>query len=717
MLGQILEVFPFPSYIVPDANTYSNTALTEQVYNTLGGTATDTLVKLQVALNARLPADAATAIAALFVATAETNYDELKVILFGQQLAKTSGALFNVATDSADNVKNAITGLHPVMTSFTTLEKWQLGKEAYENNIKAKFLIAETVHSDNTTGMLTQAQLDKFTGTGAEKVTSYNAFKDFMLAQYLAIYPFPPFIPSTLKVGFEAEADGSYIIDRNRLSSFDAQTIRFGITIENFQSPTNPAATNANAWTNAAGLKKEFLTLSKTATSPQSLDNLVFNQITSKIGIEMGVAEEVGAMQADLDPVTTTEFLRVGSVDNTVDIPDLFVLDITSITSLGDYTFNLQVGTINKQIKVKVVEPIKSIHFGLLQADYLGSAITNSFKLNATDGKYYATLGPALSGETTKVVAPINLVLKNFAPTSGELTYTLSRNLAGLTDTITDKAPVTDGFGNDGLHVSLGADSATLPKSLLNVIGRNVGSLNLGLTPALTAVAANNTTTVNNLDDYRTIELFKDGEYTFTLTIDGVSETLTLVVLPYPTLTVDSAKVGTTNLTKLDGIFALEETGVDIKVEFGVTGKSLPAGPIFYRVYAAGGTSLNTDFFVFADEANITTAKTAIEAKVKTEAGVLQNVIPANVLKELKGSFEFTFVNGVQNNLATAAVAINTASAAVAADATRARKVNRVVALYSAKANASTPANTDYTLIGFAEFSIWIVDFVENPKR
>ena len=545
----------------------------------------------------------------------------------------------------------------------------------------------------------------------AQKV-SYNAFKDWMLARYLEVYPFPAFIPATLKVAFEAEEDGSYIIDRNRLSSFDAQTIRFGITIENFQSPTNPAATNANAWTNAAGLKKEFLTLSKTATSPQSLDNLVFNQITSKIGVEMGVAEEVGAMQADLDPVTTTEFLRVGSVDNTVDIPDLFVLDITSITSLGDYTFNLQVGTINKQIKVKVVEPIKSIHFGLLQADYLGSAITNSFKLNATDGKYYATLGPALSGEITKVVAPINLVLKNFAPTSGELTYTLSRNLAGLTDTITDKAPVTDGFGNDGLHVSLGADSATLPKSLLNVIGRNVGSLNLGLDPALTAVAENNTTTVNNLDDYRTIELFKDGEYTFTLTIDGVTETLTLVVLPYPTVTVDSAKVGTTNLIKLDGIFALEETGVDIKVEFGVTGKSLPTGPIFYQVFVSGIASQSTDFFIFATEATITSNKTGISAGRKSITGV----IPDNKLKELKGSFEFTFVDGVENDTSVDNFPALDTSSAVPADSTRARKVNRVVALYSAKANASDAANTDYTLIGFAEFSIWIIDFVENPK-
>jgi hypothetical protein len=77
----------------------------------------------------------------------------------------------------------------------------------------------------------------------------------------------------------------------------------------------------------------------------------------------------------------------------------------------------------------------------------------------------------------------------------------------------------------------------------------------------------------------------------------------------------------------------------------------------------------------------------------------------------------YSWTGDVSGKAWVGAITQKTRSAAVAATSGRARKVNRVVALYSAKANASTAANTDYTLIGFAEFSIWIVDFVENPKR
>jgi hypothetical protein len=87
-------------------------------------------------------------------------------------------------------------------------------------------------------------------------------------------------------------------------------------------------------------------------------------------------------------------------------------------------------------------------------------------------------------------------------------------------------------------------------------------------------------------------------------------------------------------------------------------------------------------------------------------------VASANFLKELGTSVEVTYADGI----GSLAGALDTSLAAVAASPTRARKVTKVIALYTAEVSAD-PAELDYTLVGFHELSIWIVDFAENPKE
>jgi hypothetical protein len=419
------------------------------------------------------------------------------------------------------------------------------------------------------------------------------------------------------------------------------------------------------------------------------------------------------------------------SLTDSVKLHDLFVLDVTALTTVGDYVFNLQIGSITQEIKVKVIEPQKAITFRLLnsndgvaplESDELNASTTiaNKFKLNSTDGKYYATLGSKAAGETEKVVAPINIIFNNFVPNaSSKLPFTLTRNLAGLTDTITDLTTVAAGTGNDGKHVGVALDTDGFPTTILNLVTRNLGSLNLNATPAITAAANTNTTTdttvVGNLDDFRTIDIAKEGEYVFTLTVEGVTSTLTLVVLPYPTVEVSAAKVGTTDLVKTASLFTLEETGVDIKVNFTVAGKSLPTGKVYYKVFdpvldTVSPTGKNdTDFYIATISAG-TDVTALTPTGIETAAKSIANVASANFLKELGTSVEVTYADGIGST------AINTSSAAVAASPTRARKVTKVIALYTAEVSTD-PAELDYTLVGFHELSIWIVDFAENPKE
>jgi hypothetical protein len=685
------------------------------------------LPSLKTDLEAILPADAP---ASLLTATGiiETEYDALKASVFSASLTQdlADKGVIELVTNETDTLVDTKTYYPPAVDQYN-YTNWLAAKVAYTARVKEAFPPYATAGTLPVN--LTATEQGYFASA-----SEYDIWVDFVVNEFVNsnLTTLPPYLYDQTAVTSEKlfkAVDGVYVIERPRVSTLDTQTYRFGLEIHNFESATNPAATNANAWTNIDSLKKEFLTLTKTATSPATLENLTFNQVASKVGIELGEANNAGTLIDDLDSVATTKYMYYASLTDSVKLHDLFVLDVTALTTVGDYVFNLQIGSITQQIKVKVIEPQKAITFRLLnsndgvaplESDELNASTTiaNKFTLNSTDGKYYATLGSKAAGETEKVVAPINIIFNNFVPNaSSKLPFTLTRNLAGLTDTITDLTTVAAGTGNDGKHVGVALDTAGFPTTILNLVTRNLGSLNLNATPAIDAAANTNTTVdttvVGNLDDFRTIDIAKEGEYVFTLTVEGVTSTLTLVVLPYPTVEVSAAKVGTTDLVKTASLFTLEETGVDIKVNFTVAGKSLPTGKVYYKVFDpvldVVGTLNNTDFYTVAGGATPTAPIT--KDGIEDDAKSIPNVASANFLKELGTSVEVTYADGIGST------AINTSAAAVAESPTRARKVTKVIALYTAKVNSSTPANLDYTLVGFHELSIWIVDFAENPKE
>jgi hypothetical protein len=81
------------------------------------------------------------------------------------------------------------------------------------------------------------------------------------------------------------------------------------------------------------------------------------------------------------------------------------------------------------------------------------------------------------------------------------------------------------------------------------------------------------------------------GEYKYTLTVGGVTETVTLLVKEYPTLKLESAKVGTTVVNKfVDGNFIVEEVAnAAITMNIVVEGTNLPSVQLYYKVFDTFG--------------------------------------------------------------------------------------------------------------------------------
>ena len=518
------------------------------------------------------------------------------------------------------------------------------------------------------------------------------------------VIPFPAYMqPATGGVDFAAEKDGTYVIERPLTSTLDTKTLRFGLKLENFESLAAPAAAPNNSFTDTRSVKRELLTFTKGVVSPATLDNVALNTATTKIAVELGAAApaDTGTLIDDLDPATTGKFMRYTNTAANISIPDLLVLDVHSLAQIGTYTYTIRVGSETKTITVIVKEPVKKVDLKILAKfddnnnSNAADAKDSAFKLNATDGKYYATLGFGVGDDVAPVVAHFNVVLSNFTvPSSGAtqntLPFTLSRSLAGLSDSIVERTPVAAGTGNDGLHVSL-VNPGDNPNVLINLLTRSIGTVSFNQSPSDANPAATNDS-ATNLDDWRSKRFSKAGEYVYTLTVDGVTSTLTLVVLENPTLTLNSAtfKGTTTAVPQVAGNYVIEEGKTAQTLVFDVTGKSLPTGDLFYKVFDANlaTTSANVteDFYV----ANFGETPSAIEGGAKSLSGLTG----ANALPKLGSSVEVVYA----------------AKTSAFSDLTNAiRRDLKVIGIYKAGTTAGS-----YTLVGFKEVEILVTDVVSN---
>jgi hypothetical protein len=363
-----------------------------------------------------------------------------------------------------------------------------------------------------------------------------TAYETAIAALYPTYQEFLNAGSATVKAG----ADGVYEIEKPMASGLDSKSITFNLTIKNYESAVNPAAALNNSYLDGSGVKKEFLSFTKAVSGPGLLQNAAFNTANTKIAIELNAAGPATDTEQteEATPVSYTRYkaathaVGYNTVSDSVTIPNIFALDAKFLTVNGLYTFTVNVGQISQVITVRVIDPKPVVDFTVDTTTGNG----NQFTFNKDTGKWHATLGVNPTASSTDAPnAVLSLNIKNIAiPTSGtnagKLPYSFTRKLPELTDTYTDLVTATFTNKNDGV-ANLG--------SITNLVIGSTG-----------------------------VEYLKDGEYVYTLTVAGVTTTLTLVVEKFPTLKITNVSTSAGSLVSFKDKYIIPSTVKAFDISF-----------------------------------------------------------------------------------------------------------------------------------------------------
>jgi hypothetical protein len=434
---------------------------------------------------------------------------------------------------------------------------------------------------------------------------------------------------------------GVFTIEKPNALSSNTVTLTFGLKLDNYQSPINFAGVLSNSFETSVG-SKELLTFSKVYNGPMTLTSGAGSDQsflgTEKIAIELGASQALVANRFSV-PGTQADSGNLIKDRRSVDFEyhDYYHVNANNITTLpgvqltldknsvsGEYRFTVNIGAVSKQITINVVNPKADVvlnpnaisfvehasqtaagfYSGTLDTppttvahpsfyldtdtgngtlfvstgvsnnvtQWSATTITNfsvsDFALNSKDGKYYATLPAKAGGSTPTVNALFNLLLKNITPTGNLVNYSL---------TITDSKGVSSSV------------SSNIAVSVPNAQGNLYSDGILGSVGTVVSTGANAFTNVN---------FTEVGEYVYTLTVNGTVETVRLVVLPYPTLKVETAKIGTSDLVSLgnntDYIVDHSKVKTGFTGVFGLSADNLPEGTLYFTVTAFGTTTSRT---------------------------------------------------------------------------------------------------------------------------
>jgi len=354
----------------------------------------------------------------------------------------------------------------------------------------------------------------------------------------------------TAKLTFAADSaydsaaeDGAFVIEKPISTGLAPRTIGLDLTIANYDSPlANIGGYTAltDSFVGDASVAKVLLEWKKSYSAPMTLDGV---SEASKVAIELGSSSTTATVD-DRDTTNGTQtYQRIYSAANVANktLEDLFSLTVTPETVAGDYVYTIKIGELTQSVTVRVVEPTKR----------LVVAPQAAFVLNEDDGKYYTT--PTSS--TISIAPTFTLQVDNMAANEA-VAYSLVKDFPSADYQSSGTVAVTT-IGTVGTEVSPGtSDGNAASAQLLELINKHqVGTS--GTTEADTFTAA--------------------GEYKYTITVAGITKEVTLVVLPYPTLKVNSVKVGSSVLPKFDGQYltAADADGLTAKVSF--VDSNLPA--------------------------------------------------------------------------------------------------------------------------------------------
>lgn len=347
----------------------------------------------------------------------------------------------------------------------------------------------------------------------------------------------------TAKLSFTADSDyesvaedGAFVIEKPISTGLATRTIGLDLKIENYASPlANIGGYTAltDSFEGDSAIAKVLLEWKKSYSAPMTLDDV---SEASKVAIELGSAS-TAATKDDRDTTNGTQtYQRIYSDPDVANatLADLFSLTVTPETVAGDYVYTIKIGELTKSVTVRVVEPAKRLTLTPQAA----------FVLNEDDGKYYTT--PTSS--TISIAPTFTLQVDNMAANTA-VAYSLVKDF-----------PESD-YQSSG---TVAFTAITAPRA-----DGNAASSELSVLVNEHQVGTTGQTTA---------DLFTAaGEYKYTLTVAGITKEVTLVVLPYPTLKVNSVKVGSDVLPLFDGQYltAIDANGLTAKVSF--VDSNLPA--------------------------------------------------------------------------------------------------------------------------------------------
>jgi hypothetical protein len=469
----------------------------------------------------------------------------------------------------------------------------------------------------------------------------YNALKIKYDAAILALFP----KNSTPDVAKAVEADKvTFKIEKPRAAGLDAKTLAFDVKVSNLQSVASPLAAVGDSFTSkkTTQAKSEFLTFTKSVAGPGEIkNNTALNTANTKLAIELGFNNTtpfVDVATLNLSD-TTTKYSYFASTTDTITLNDVFTFDVDFLTVSGIYTINLRVGNLSQQIKVEVVDAKPTVNLGL--------ASGSGFVKNATDGKFYKTQAtPTESPTVTYTLSLLNIAASSTAA------YTLEKIDQEGNSTKTTNTIVTTALpGNDGHSESL---------ALLNLLGPNNTAL---------------------------FQLPEPGNYVINLTVGGVTNSIELVLLDYPTLKVATAKVGSTTLAFHDGVFLYDGGAgtADVKFDFTAEAVSLGNAQVYYKI--------TREVLSTANISGGSISQTNTLAQNVTAAGVT-----ALTFKDKLASISYTLPNAQITDLTGKAVADFNAANAVVDSA--ALDLSMIVVQLYVYDNTTTPSAPIFKFIG-----------------
>jgi hypothetical protein len=449
--------------------------------------------------------------------------------------------------------------------------------------------------------------------TEIDSTAKFAAEKAQYEANVAKLFPtYEQFVNNSAKKALVAGADGVYVIEKPFASALDTKSVVFDLTLENFESKVNAGASIDNSYL-VGGVKRELVPLIKSVSGPGQLENQAFNTANTKIAIELnstGSVQSIGSVSTqEATPKSYVSYLaptwaNSKTLGNKVTIPSVAVLDVQFLTVNGEYTFNVAVGPHSKTITVRVVLPTPKVTFGLVPNDATNLALGyNDFKYNATEDKYYATLGKApatVAGD--RVEFRLQLQTENIAvPTSGDnankLAYTFVRTTPLISETKTDFVLTSAVAGNDGKRIIDAANSDGIIAGAIDAEEATSDAADAGSIPGL------------NVKSGDILRIRTKGTYVYDLTIGGVRKVVTLVVEEYPTMKDLKVTIGTTAATSFGSNFLIPDGTLAFKVDG--TAVNLPSGLFYSLSLGTTGVDHNID----AADAN-----TEDIAKIKTGA-------------------------------------------------------------------------------------------------